>query len=146
MEPESQPDKKDSWISRFLRWFSGGENDHRIAKRNPLPNIVAFYWTGGNPKSFKVGNISATGLYLLTDERWTPGTVLLMTLQRTDTNGSDPEDSISILTYSVRWGSDGVGLEFVTAEFAERNPGLSLPGKGTDMKALARFLERIQNP
>jgi hypothetical protein len=145
METESQPGKKDSWISRFRRWFSG-ENDGRVAKRNPLPNIVAFYWTGGNPKSYKVGDISATGLYLLTDERWTPGTVLLMTLQRTDTNGSDPDDSMSILTYSVRWGSDGVGLEFVTSAFVERNPGLGFPGKGTDMKALARFLERIQNP
>jgi hypothetical protein len=145
METESQPDKKDSWISRFRRWL-GKDSDRRIAKRNPLPNIVAFYWTGGNPKSFTVANISATGLYLLTDERWIPGTVLLMTLQRTDTDGKVPEDSMSILTYSVRWGSDGVGLEFVTAEFVERNPGLGFPGKGTDMKALARFLERLHIP
>lgn len=128
--------------TRFLRWLFEGHNLRR-APRHSLPELGAFYWTGGAPHGFPLRDISNTGFYLLTEERWTPGTVVLMTLQRTNTTGNAPEDAISVLVQAVRWGQDGMGFEFIMADAVKANPGVSLPGKGTDKKALEQFLKRM---
>ena len=65
---------------KFLRWLFPEVNQRR-AKRYPTSNLVAYYWTGGAPFSYQVGDISATGVFLLTKERWAPGTLIQMTLQ-----------------------------------------------------------------
>ena len=118
----------------------------RASKRHPLPGLVAYYWTGGAPQAFHIADISSVGLYLLTDERWFPGTMILMTLQRTNTDGDDPDDFISVLTKVVRWGTDGVGLSFVPSNTVDLNSGEPLPETGVGKKALHRFIQRVQQP
>jgi uncharacterized protein len=132
-----------SWFIRFLRWLS---TDRRGSKRHPLPGLVAYYWTGGAPQAFHIADISSNGLYLLTDERWFPGTMILMTLQRTNTDGDDPDDFISVLTKVIRWGTDGVGLSFVPSNTVDLNSGEALPDTGVGKKALHRFIQRVQQP
>ena len=132
-----------SWFIRFLRWLS---TDRRGSKRHPLPGLVAYYWTGGAPQAFHISDISTNGLYLLTDERWFPGTMILMTLQRTNTDGDDPDDFISVLTKVIRWGTDGVGLSFVPSNTVDLNSGEPLPETGVGRKALHRFIQRVQEP
>ena len=129
------------WFVKFLRWLS---TDRRASKRHPLPGLVAYYWTGGAPEAFHIGDISAHGLYLLTDERWFPGTLILMTLQRTNTDGDDPDDFISVLTKVIRWGTDGLGLSFVPSNAVDMNTGSLLPDRGVGRKALNRFVQRVQ--
>jgi uncharacterized membrane protein (UPF0127 family) len=140
---ESDGLQKASWFIRFLRWLS---TDRRGSKRHPLPGLVAYYWTGGAPQAFHISDISTNGLYLLTDERWFPGTMILMTLQRTNTDGDDPDDFISVLTKVIRWGTDGVGLSFVPSNTVDLNSGESLPETGVGRKALHRFIQRVQEP
>lgn len=135
--------KNASWFIRFLRWLS---TDRRASKRHPLPGLVAYYWTGGAPQAFHIADISSVGLYLLTDERWFPGTMILMTLQRTNTDGDDPDDFISVLTRVIRWGTDGVGLTFVPSNTVDLNSGEPLPETGVGKKALQRFIQRVQQP
>ena len=130
-----------SWFIKFLRWLS---TDRRGSKRHPLPGLVAYYWTGGAPQAFHIADISTNGLYLLTDERWFPGTMILMTLQRTNTEGDDPDDFISVLTKVIRWGTDGVGLSFVPSNTVDLNSGEPLPETGVGKKALHRFIQRTQ--
>ena len=132
-----------SWFIKFLRWLS---TDRRGSKRHPLPGLVAYYWTGGAPQAFHIADISTNGLYLLTDERWFPGTMILMTLQRTNTDGDDPDDFISVLTKVIRWGTDGVGLSFVPSNTVDLNSGEPLPETGVGRKALHRFIQRTQAP
>jgi uncharacterized membrane protein (UPF0127 family) len=132
-----------SWFIRFLRWLS---TDRRGSKRHPLPGLVAYYWTGGAPQAFHIADISTNGLYLLTDERWFPGTMILMTLQRTNTDGDDPDDFISVLTKVIRWGTDGVGLSFVPSNTVDLNSGEPLPETGVGKRALHRFIQRVQQP
>jgi len=132
-----------SWFIRFLRWLS---TDRRGSKRHPLPGLVAYYWTGGAPQAFHIADISTNGLYLLTDERWFPGTMILMTLQRTNTDGDDPDDFISVLTKVIRWGTDGVGLSFVPSNTVDLNSGEALPETGVGKRALHRFIQRVQQP
>jgi len=140
---EADAIKNASWFIRFLRWLS---TDRRAAKRHPLPGLVAYYWTGGAPQAFHIADISSVGLYLLTDERWFPGTMILMTLQRTNTDGDDPDDFISVLTRVIRWGTDGVGLTFVPSNTVDLNTGESLPDTGVGKKALHRFIQRVEQP
>jgi len=142
-EVESSSPSNASWFMRFLRWLS---TDRRASKRHPLPGLVAYYWTGGAPQAFHIADISNVGIYLLTDERWFPGTMILMTLQRTNTDGDDPDDFISVLTKVIRWGSDGVGLTFVPSNTVDLNSGEPLPDSGVGKKALYRFIQRVQQP
>ncbi|MFZ0744698.1 MAG: PilZ domain-containing protein [Terracidiphilus sp.] len=143
-EAESQGRKKISLKTRFLCWLNRSDpSERRRAGRHPLPGLVAYHWTGGNPKAYHVGNISQTGFFLLTDERPFPGTMILMTLQKTETSGINPEDSIAVHTRVVRWGPDGVGLDWVPSSPADRSVGNTLAQNGADQKALAEFLARL---
>ncbi|MDE3186495.1 MAG: hypothetical protein KGM96_03090 [Acidobacteriota bacterium] len=117
-------------IDYFLRWLDYAENepeeieqeeepDQRRGQRLSFPNMVAFCWTGGLPKPFKVGNISVSGFYLITDDRWSPGTILKMTLQSANATGENPRDAITVHAKVVRLGPDGEGFEFVLTKLLE---------------------------
>ena len=105
-----------------------------------IRNLGASCWTGGAPQVFPVDNISDSGLYVITDKLCPLGTMVLMTLQRTNISGNAPRDSISVLVQAVRYGSEGMGFEFVTENFVRVNPRLGLSGKGTNREVLKVFL------
>jgi len=142
---ESQEEKKLSLKDRFLRWLNPDPSNRRWAYRHPLPGLVAYHWTGGAPKAYHIGDISDTGFFLLTEERPFPGTIVLMTLQRTNSDGENPEDSIPVRTKVVRWGADGVGLAFVLAKSPDKG-GEIRPENGADQKALEKFLKQLNLP
>lgn len=137
------PEEKPGLFTRMVRWLFPKPDSSR-APRQTIPNLGAYYWTGGAPQVFALGDISATGFFLITAERWRPGTIVLMTLQRTNTSGIDPRDAISVVVQAVRWGLDGMGFEFIMDDFVKDNPGLILTGKGTDRAALEKFLLRLK--
>jgi hypothetical protein len=109
--------------TRLLRWLSRNRFDRRRANRYRLPGLVAIHHTSGAPNTYPIGNISETGLFLLTEERLSIGSTLWMKLQ----NADDSEASVVSHTKVVRWGPDGVGVEFVSQE----------PVPGGILKALA---------
>jgi hypothetical protein len=111
---------------RLLRWLfphlvieDEGAIDRRRADRQTLPGLVAYFFTGGSPEPQRIANISVMGFYLETDERWMPGTVVRMTLQRQGTKGDDPADTITVNSRIVRWGSDGEGFEFILTDLED---------------------------
>jgi uncharacterized membrane protein (UPF0127 family) len=137
-EPKSgKPNSLKTWLQNWL------SSDRRRAKRIPLPGLVAYYWTGSAPRAYQIADISSTGFYLLTEERWFPGTMVLMTLQRTDSGGQNLDDSIAVQSRVVRWGSDGLGLAFVLSRSVDVRDGESLREHGADKKALEKFLSRV---
>jgi hypothetical protein len=85
--------------------------------------------------------VSSTGLYLLTEDRWYPGTLILMTLQDTDGEDHGTKQVISVKVRAVRSGNDGVGLQFVLSEDPLDDETVSQSNK----RRLGRFLERIHN-
>jgi hypothetical protein len=125
-----------NWLER---WWSP---DPRQAPREPAPGLAAYYWNGASPKAHTVRDISATGLYLVTEERWYPGTLVLMTLQRTGDEEKAAERSIAVMSRAVRWGNDGVGLQFVLPEEQSSRKGQD-PHDGATKKEFARFLQRL---
>ena len=106
------------------------------------PLLVAYYWDGAAPASHAIQNISSTGFYLSTKERWLPGTMVTMTLQRTDIalGHSGTEPHIAVLSKVVRLDDDGVGFTFIPLD---AHPG-DLKSKPVDKKALVRFVEQVK--
>jgi hypothetical protein len=132
---DTRPPK--NWLQR---WWSP---DPRKAPRDPAPGLAAYYWNGAPPKPHNIRDISSTGLYLVTEERWYPGTLVLMTLQRTDCGDESSERTISVHSRAVRWGADGVGLQFVLSKAHNPPPGINLKN-GVDEKELERFLQKLK--
>jgi len=129
---------------RVLRWLFPEVNQRR-AKRYPTPNLVAYYWTGGAPFSYQVGDISATGVFLLTKERWAPGTLIQMTLQP-QTGRVSTDNSICVLSEVVRWGENGSGFNFILKDYEDvMNYGLQ-PNEALDRKTVERFLHKVGVP
>ena len=127
-------------VTGWLKRVSTAEQ--RKAQRMKAPLLVAFYWDGSAPMSHRVQNISSTGFYLETTERWLPGTMVTMTLQRTDvTNGhSGVEPHIPVLSKVVRLDKDGVGFSFIPLE---EHPD-SLNSRPVGKRALGGFLEQLK--
>ena len=144
-EPEPEPQDSDPLTLRFLKWLFPDVNQRR-AKRFPTPNLVAYYWTGGAPYSYHVGDISATGLFLLTKERWAPGTLIQMTLQPQDGRVNSAETSICVLSEVVRWGENGAGFNFVLSDYENLLDYGMMPGEATDRKSVEYFLHKIGVP
>ncbi|MGD0788091.1 MAG: PilZ domain-containing protein [Terracidiphilus sp.] len=129
-----------SWLER---WLNPNPPDLRKSPRESLPCLAAYFWTGGAPEEHCIRDVSPTGLYVVTEERWYLGTVVRMTL--TDSSEPSIERSITVHATAVRWGNDGVGLHFVVQGFKGKRRGLPPIVEGIDKKQLDRFLGRIRN-
>jgi hypothetical protein len=108
-----------------------------------LPGLIAYHWSGGTPQAYHVANISVSGFFLLTDERPYPGTLILMTLQKTGTNAEKPRDSIAVYTKVIRWGPDGVGFRFVTVESKDAKSNNRQPKTFANQESLDEFLKQV---
>jgi hypothetical protein len=106
--------------------------------------LAAYYWTGGAPKAHPIRDISTTGLYVVTEERWYPGTLILMTLQEADSGEEGVGRAISVHSRAVRWGNDGVGLQFIPLDTPAAHKGLNPLVHGADKKDLEQFLEKLR--
>ena len=125
-----------NWLER---WWSP---DPRKAPREPAPGLAAYYWSGGASEAHSVRDISSVGLYVVTEERWYPGTLVLMTLQDIEGGLASAERSIQVHSRAVRCGSDGVGLQFILSKSKDANENKLVDG--IDRKELDRFLERLR--
>jgi len=127
-----------NWLQR---WWSP---DPRKAPREPSPGVAAYYWNGAPPEAHSIRDISSTGLYVVTEERWYPGTLILMTLQTSDKGGKVVERSIQVQSRAVRWGNDGVGLQFVLPDALEARGSNGQQLDGAGRKELEQFLQLLQ--
>ncbi len=141
-----EPKHKLSFGERVKRWLSAETPSNQRSNRHPLPGLIAYHWSGGTPQPYPLGNISGTGFYLLTDERPYPGTLILMTLQRTGTKGEKLGDSIAVYTKVIRWGADGVGFAFVTTEAEDKKNSDRQPNHVSDQESLQEFLKGLHLP
>jgi hypothetical protein len=89
------------------------ESDRRKAERRASPGLAAYHPDGTDPRQASIRDISSSGVYLLTDERWEPGTVVPLTLQREGPLERNVNRRIAVQARAVRSGSDGIALSFV---------------------------------
>ena len=91
------------------------------AERQSAHGFVARYGDDSNPQPDDIKDISSTGLYLITKERWLPGTVISLTVQTKSATEETSERRIALQAKCVRWGEDGVGLSFVLPNDPDAN-------------------------
>jgi len=81
----------------------------------------------------------------LTERRWYLGTLIIMTLQMTDSTHADGENAIAVLAKVIRSGPDGVGFKFVFTMPADARNVKTFDGSRlADKKALSRFLRGLR--
>jgi hypothetical protein len=133
-----------SWLERWWSPDPRKAPDLRKAPRETMPGVAAYYWTGAAPKAHAVKDMSSTGLYVVTEERWYPGTLILMTLQATGRGEETAEHSIAVHSRAVRWGSDGVGLQFILQDAPAASRGENPLAHGVDKAELDRFIAQLR--
>ena len=116
-------------VNQFKEWFHPSP-ERRRAERYDSPETVAYYWDGSVPVPREIRDISLTGAYLQTSERWYPGTIVKLTLKVNRPGTDGPGESIEVRCRVARHGADGVGLQFLSQETHER-------------KGLQRFLSSV---
>jgi hypothetical protein len=138
---QKKPKPAKSWLQRFL---SPDPPEPRKAQRESLEGVAAYFFTGGESKAHGVRDISPTGFYVFTEERWYPGTIIRMTL--TDRRQPTAERSITVNASVVRWGNDGVGLQFVLQDEKNRGRGSSDAMIAGPTKAqIEQFIARLRS-
>ena len=140
--PAARPAKQGkSWLQRML----GLEPpDPRKAQRESLEGLSAYFFTGGTPVAHGVRDISLTGLYVITSERWYPGTMVRMTL--TDRHEPTAERSITLHATVMRSGDDGVGLRFVLQNPKDRRRPVDGTAETADIAQVEQFLQKLRTP
>ena len=145
-QPSAKPEGKSAKPQRgwLDRWLHPEPPNPRKASRGPLDGLVAHFFTGGAPQAHEIRDVSSTGLFVVTTERWYLGTMIRMTLSKPDIGQAPSERSITIYARSARWGNDGVGLEFVFEPRGKSNRGPASPIDAVDSKQLSHFLKLLE--
>ncbi len=123
--PRKKPEakKKDALTTRLLRWLNLAELPERRAyTRLVSPGLVAYDANQAEAKPLEVGDVSPTGLYLRTGERWRPGDLILLTLAKKSASEVESQSRVEVHAGAVRCGEDGVGLSFVFPGEVEFHP------------------------
>lgn len=143
LKPDSDPIAASiGWLEKFLV----PEPDQ--AERRRVDQFAAYRWNGSTLTQEMVRDVSSTGLYLLTRERWQPGTILALTLQREGAFELDRARRITTHVKVIRCGTDGVGLSFLwskddpaSRQWESLLESLIDQTKPADMRSLVRMVE-----
>jgi hypothetical protein len=127
-----------NWLQRLLF------RDRRSAGRCSLPPLIAHYWTGDPPSGQCIRDISLTGLFVQTEPNWYPGTIVRITLQRTDGTVEDREDCTTVQAMAVRLETDGVGFAFVMPPITKRRRHAENVDLVANRESLKRFVNKLK--
>ncbi|MDR3741494.1 MAG: PilZ domain-containing protein [Terracidiphilus sp.] len=102
-------------VSRVLRWLNPNavNEEQRSSIRRPANELVAYTGPEGEEKKLDVGDISSSGMFLRTDQRWEPGSKVSLSLQQNGPVADIPDRHVEVDVNTVRHGKDGIGVEFV---------------------------------
>ncbi len=90
-----------------------GLAERRRDGRIPARGLEVSYRAGSQQKRVKARDISTTGVYIYTEERWPPGTAVELILQKRGLLGGDARPKARIRTRCARLDDHGAGLTFV---------------------------------
>jgi Flp pilus assembly protein TadG len=146
-------------FSKIRAWLLQENPEPRRAPRSREPEVVVHYWDGSVPEGRQIRDMSETGAYIYTPERWYLGTIIRLTLQGYKTvvredGAKVPAASITVRAQVVRHGSDGVAVAFAFLNEEEEQSfrtflgaipsqpateGSSVGASGRDGQALIEF-------
>jgi hypothetical protein len=86
--------------------------ERRSDQRMDANGLTVSCSTGSEHKKVRIGNISPTGLYLATEERWRPGTTVVLTLGEKSAFETTSRSQVKLWTRCVRVDEGGAGFAF----------------------------------
>jgi hypothetical protein len=89
-----------------------GVAERRKDQRMDANGLTVSYAAGAEQKKVKIGNISPTGLYLITEDRWPPDTPVLLTLGEKSAFEDRSRSQVRLWARCVRVDENGVGITF----------------------------------
>jgi len=126
-----------SWLSKLFT-----PSERRRSRRRPSPPVLAFYWDGEVPQPHAVPDISDSGLFLKTEDRWTASSLLRVTLQAHSEDPQNPGEAITVQCRVVRTGDDGAGMAIMLAE-DKKSDSEQAVGSLATRRQFRTFLEHI---
>jgi Flp pilus assembly protein TadG/uncharacterized membrane protein (UPF0127 family) len=130
-------------IRRWIAVWRAALSERRAHKRLSLP-VIAYYWTGGVNQSSQVKAISLTGAYIVTEDRWSPGTVLMLTLQydpeyvKSTAIEGDPGIAVAVRAKVVHVAADGIGVRIIFLNARERQSFRKFVAGGRPRRTIMR--------
>jgi Flp pilus assembly protein TadG len=125
-----------SWLDKLI------SGERRGSERTKPYELVIHYWNGAAPTGHSARDISSSGIFLLTEDRWYPGTLIMLSLQRAGASMNDPDRAIMVKSQVIRTDTDGVALALLATPptpLEERDTFSS----GVDEKTIHRFLKKL---
>jgi hypothetical protein len=129
---------KEPLMKRLIRWICP---DQRVANRHTMPPVNVWLGMIRSSKEYKVSDVSVAGFYMITEDRWIPGTSFPVTLERTDEAGMGR--SLTVQATVVRCGDDGVGFTFLQDPAEKGADGPTGDNSRVDLTKLAQFLKGL---
>jgi PilZ domain-containing protein len=121
-------------------------SDQRKYERFSLNNVVAYLGRAHASRPYRIGDVSVGGFSVLSDEAWTPGTEMPMTLQREEWDGEESAETITVQAIVVRRASGRTGFSIaLSAEESvayEDDDGKLWPSKAE----MEQFLMNLRKP
>ena len=133
----------EEWLENLLK------PDTERAARRAVDQFAAYRWDGHNLKQEAVRDISSTGVYILTEERWRLGTLVFLTMQKEGPLQVNPEGRIHVRAKVARCGEDGMGLAFVweddpkSRQWESLRESLIEQARPGDMRSLVLIVEAV---
>ena len=90
-------------------------SDPRRARRRIEGEMVVEYWDGVAPAGPGIRDISESGAYIRTTEKWYSGAIIRLVFR-----GREQKTSVPVLAQVVRQGTDGFAMEFMFNNFRQR--------------------------
>jgi len=122
---KSREKKKKESLGVLVKRFLNCEDplpERRSIIRLLLQGLIAYTANGEKTKPHEVRDVSPTGLYLRTEERWKPGDVVSLVLQGKDATEQDHERRVRVQLRAVRCDEGGVGLSWLWPQGVEFQP------------------------
>jgi hypothetical protein len=142
LDPESEPKGIRQLFGRLLgSKQSSNKADRRKAVRHVVPGLGAYFSMSSSRRSYEVKDISTEGFYVIIEDRWSPGTSLLVGLQILNPVSREVEAMISVQSKVVRLGSAGIGFTY-DDEPAHQHAPLGV-AKVEELVQLRKFLQMI---
>lgn len=134
----------ESLLKRVLRKIFPDQRKH---ERIPVPPLVGYLGSVQASKAYELADISLSGFCMLTDERWTPGTEMPITLQMSKVPDQGDSESFTVQATVVRAGNDGVGFSILLSE-DESNAayGNPLQVRWISKGEMELFVKRLTEP
>lgn len=121
--------------------------DQRRDERFILPNVVGYLGRVHSSRPHQIANISVGGFCMISDEHWTPGREMPITLQREDWDGDESCQCITVQAIVVRRANREVGFSIIrSAKESTAFSDLPFGGLWISKTAIDRFLQNLKEP